>query len=52
MREKHKERIILIWRERKEGGMEIGKKEGGKEAVEVNVLHGGLYEINKIIIII
>ena len=32
--------------------MEEKEKEGRKEAVEINVVHSGLYEINIVIIII
>ena len=49
MREKHIERITQIWRERKEeriGEKEEGRKEGKKAAVEMNVVHSGLYEMN------
>ena len=44
IREKHTERIIQIWRERKR---KEWREEGRKEAVEMNVVHSGLYEINK-----
>ena len=42
MSEKHKERIIQTWRERKEEGME----KGWKETVEIKAVHSDLYEIN------